>query len=70
MEQAVDGSPRDAVGLGDLAEALPAPAILEDRIAIEQESGAADPPAFEPSAPHAGLCSLDGGLQNVGGANC
>ena len=43
----------------DLTQALTAPAILEDRIAVERECRAADGAAFELGSPHAGANALD-----------
>ena len=59
MEHAVDGSSRDAVGSGYLCQTLPAPAIQEDRLAVQLQRLAPDLAAFEPGAAHAGLDSFD-----------
>jgi len=47
------------VSAGDLAQALTAPAILEDRVAVEEECGAADRTALELGSPHASFDSFD-----------
>jgi len=47
------------VSAGDLSQALTAPAILEDRVAVEHEGGAADGAALELGSPHASFDSFD-----------
>ena len=59
MEHAVNGGAGDAMGLGDLVQALPALAIVENSVAIEDQRWAADAPAFQAGAPHAGAHPLD-----------
>ena len=58
-EHAVDGGAGDAVAFGQLAQALAAFALPQDGVVIKLERLAADMPAFEPGAPHAGADPLD-----------
>jgi hypothetical protein len=59
MEHTVDGGSRDTVRPGNLAQALSAPALQKDRLAVDCERLAPDRPAFEARQPHAGLDALD-----------
>ena len=56
---AMDGSPRDAITLRQLAKALTLVAIAQDADAIEVEWLAPDGTAFELRPSHAGAHSLD-----------
>jgi hypothetical protein len=47
------------VSLGDLAQALPSIAVLEDRTPVDVERPPADMPAFQPGAAHPRPYSLD-----------
>ena len=58
-DHAMDGSAGSAIGLGELAEALPLMVIAQDAAAIELEGFAADVTAFELGAAHAGAHPLD-----------
>jgi len=55
----MDGGARHSVSARDLAQALAAPALLEDRLAIEVQRPAADLAAVELSPPHAAANALD-----------
>ena len=55
----VNGGPADAVGLGDLAQALPVLVIEPDSVAIQFQRSASDVATFEAGAPHAGFHSFD-----------
>ena len=58
-EHAVDSSAGDTVSLCQLAQALSAFAIAQDGWTVKLEWLAADVPAFEPGAAHAGAHQLD-----------
>ena len=52
FEQAADRCPRDAVGLGDLTQALTSSAVLEDSNPVDIEGPPADMPAFQSGPAH------------------
>ena len=54
MDNAVNSGAADAVGLGDLAEAVSALTIDKDGFAVQHQRFSSDLPAFEAGAPHAG----------------
>ncbi len=58
-EHALYGGRRDAMELGDLAQALAMLAVALDSGMVQHQRIAADVLAFEPGAPHAGAHSLD-----------
>jgi len=58
-EHAVNGGAADAMDFGDLAQALPAPAVAEDSFAVEFQGTATDVAPIETSAAHAGANPLD-----------
>ena len=55
----MDGGCRNAVAFRDLSDALAPLAVLLDRSVVQDQWIAADVPAFEPRAPHAGTHSFD-----------
>ena len=55
----MDGSAGDAVGAGDLAEAVAVPPISDDGSVVEFQRRPADGTTFEARAPHAGAHPLD-----------
>ena len=55
----MDGGAADAIGLGQLAQALPALSIAEDGFAVEFQGPAADVASLEAGAPHPGADPLD-----------
>ncbi len=59
MDNAVNSGAADAVGLGDLAEAVSALTIDKDSFAVQQQRFSSDLTAFEAGAPHAGAHPLD-----------
>ena len=69
-KHAMDGGAGGAIGLRELAEALPLSSVPQDADAIEIKWFAADVAAFELGATHAGAHSLCAGhVQQLGGAS-
>ncbi len=59
VNHAVNSGAADAVGLGDLAEALSALTIYKDSFAVERQWFSSDLTAFEAGPPHAGADPFD-----------